>query len=181
MDKLIESERLYIRELNIGDCAFIVELLNDPDWIKNIGDRGVRTNADAAEYLRKGPLKSYEENGFGLFLVAIKGENTPIGMCGLIKREGLNDVDIGFAFLPEYRSKGYALESAQAVMTLAREKYKLNRVVAICLPENKPSVVLLEKIGLRFEKTITLPNDKTPLSFMAVDLTESAEFSTQSQ
>ena len=113
---VVESERLSLRRLNAGDAEFIVVLLNDSSFLRNIGDRGVRTVADACRYIANGPVASYEKFGFGLFLVQLKESGAPIGICGLLKRESLDDVDVGFAFLPAFRQKGYAFESAAAVM-----------------------------------------------------------------
>jgi hypothetical protein len=114
--KVIETARLTLRWLTADDAAFIVVLLNDPSWLRFIGDKGVRTEDDARRYILNGPIKMYGQYGFGLFLTELKNARVPIGLCGLIKREGLTDVDVGFAFLPEYRKNGYALESAAAVI-----------------------------------------------------------------
>jgi RimJ/RimL family protein N-acetyltransferase len=154
---MIESERLSLRRLNAGDAEFILELLNDPSFIQNIGDRGVRTVADACRYIANGPVASYEKFGFGLYLVQIKESGVPIGICGLLKRESLEDVDVGFAFLPAFRQKGYAFESAAAVMRYGRDVLRLNRIVAITSPENEGSIRVLEKLGMRFEKIVNLP------------------------
>src|SRR5580704_19126608 len=154
---MIESERLSLRRLNAGDAEFILELLNDPSFIQNIGDRGVRTVADACRYIANGPVASYEKFGFGLYLVQIKESGVPIGICGLLKRESLEDVDVGFAFLPAFRQKGYAFESAAAVMQYGRDVLRLNRIVAITSAENEGSIRVLEKLGMRFEKIVNLP------------------------
>lgn len=154
----IESERLIIRPLTIDDAPFILELLNDPDFIQNIADRGVRTIEDAVRYIENGPLTSYQKNGFGLSCVTLKESGTPIGMCGLIKRDVLDDVDIGYALLERYRGKGYAVEAAGAVLNHGLQTLGLPRVVAIIAPENDASARVLEKIGLRYEKTIHLPD-----------------------
>ena len=111
---ICETERLLLRLLATDDAAFILELLNEPSFVANIGDKGVRNLADACQYLLTGPIKSYEQNGFGLWLVALQETLTPIGMCGLIKREGLDDPDVGYALLPKFWSQGYAFEAAAA-------------------------------------------------------------------
>jgi len=151
--RVAETERLVLRELTAdhADAAFIVELLNDPDWLRYIGDRGVRTPEDALAYLARGPIAMYERHGFGLWLVARRGDGAPLGMAGLIKRDSLPDVDIGFAFLPAYRRAGFAREAAAAVLALAWSRYALRRVVAIVSPDNAPSRRLLERLGMRFE------------------------------
>jgi RimJ/RimL family protein N-acetyltransferase len=136
------------------DAAFIVELLNDADFLRYIGDRGVRTVEDARAYIANGPLDSYARHGFGLLTVELRETGTPVGICGLLKRPTLPDVDIGFAFLPRHRARGYALESATAVMRHARETLGLGRIVAICDPDNGGSIRILERIGMRFERRL---------------------------
>lgn len=152
----IETERLLLCLLTADDAPFILELLNEPSFLRFIGDKGVRTLEDAREYIRKGPVDSYERRGFGLYLVKLRDGDVPIGICGLVKRDALEDVDIGFAFLPRFWARGYALESAAAVMTHGRRDIGLNRIVAITNPENVSSIRLLEKLGLRFERMIQL-------------------------
>ena len=119
---VLETERLILRQLSIDDAEFIFELVNDPSWLRYIGDKGVRHLDDARQYILNRPVESYERNGFGLYLVALKASGTPMGMCGLVKRATLPEPDIGFAFRPDYWSKGYAFESAAAVMSYAKEK-----------------------------------------------------------
>lgn len=162
MKKVLETERLILRELNTGDAGFVLELLNTPAWIKFIGDRGVRTLDDAKNYIIQKFVSSYEANGFGLWLIELKDSGMSIGMCGLIKRNGLEDIDIGFALLPQYEGKGYGYESAAATLDIARNK-GIERIVAITVKYNSNSIKLLEKIGLRFEKMISLPNDNEEL------------------
>lgn len=159
---VLKTERLELRELALEDDEFILGLLNEPAFLRFIGDKGVRTPADAREYIAKGPMESYRRNGFGLYLTSLTG-GEPIGICGLVKREGLADVDIGFAFLSRHWSKGYAAESAAAVLAHATAQLKLRRIVAITLPENRGSISVLEKIGLRFERMIKLAEDSKEL------------------
>ena len=154
--KVLETERLILRRLSDDDAAFIVELLNEPSFIQYIGDKGVRTLDDARRYIQNGPAKSYEENGFGLNKVELKSNGASIGISGLVKRDTLPDADIGFAFLPEYWNQGYALESARAVMKHAHDVLGIERVVAITSPDNDASAKLLEKIGLKFKRMISL-------------------------
>ena len=169
MKNIIHTERLTLREFNTDDAAFIIELLNSPSWIKYIGNRKVQTIEDAKSYLERAIFKGYKENGFGLWMVELRATQEPIGMCGLIKREGLDDVDIGFAFLPQYEGKGYGSEAANATMFIAKEK-GIKRIVAITVKYNTASIKLLEKIGLRFEKHITMPNDDEELMLFGIDL-----------
>jgi RimJ/RimL family protein N-acetyltransferase len=153
---VLETKRLILRELLTDDNKFILRLLNEPSFIENIEDKGVRTLEDATAYLLNGPIASYKKNGFGLWLVLTKDTNTAIGMCGLIKRDILKDVDIGYAFFPEYCSKGYALESATAVMSYAKEQLGLKRLLALVNFDNQRSIKLLDKLGFHYERNIQL-------------------------
>jgi len=155
----LETERLTLRELTTDDAEFSLRLLNEPSFLRFIGDKGVRNLQDARQYILNGPIASYNQNGFGLYLVVLKSTNTSIGMCGLIKRETLTDVDIGFAFLPEFWNKGYALESATAVFSYGKDVLKLPRVVAITNKDNVTSGKLLERLGLHFDRLIDLNGD----------------------
>jgi RimJ/RimL family protein N-acetyltransferase len=155
--RVIETERLSLRHLAAEDGTFILELVNEPAFIAYIGDKGVRTTEDAVQYILNGPVASYARFGFGLYAVELKDSGVPIGMCGLLKRDTLEDVDIGFAFLERFRSKGYGYESAAAVLDYGRTVLGIARIVAITAPENPASIRLLEKLGLRFEKMIHLP------------------------
>ena len=165
----LKTNRLTICPLTLADAPFIVTLLNDPDWLRYIGDKGVRTVDDARTYLSNGPLTSYAQFGYGLWLVKLRTNGDSLGMCGLINRPGLADVDLGFAFLPQFRGQGYGFEAAQAVLQHGQTELGLSRIVAITLPENTASIKLLEKLGLRFEKTINLPNDDEPLQLFSLD------------
>ena len=156
---IIQSARLNLRELELNDAEFILELLNEAGFLRFIGDKGVRTLADAREYILKGPMESYRTVGFGLYLTSLREDGTPIGICGLVKRDGLADVDVGFAFLARYWSKGYASESAAAVLAYGRNALMLRRIVAITAPDNFGSIAVLEKIGLRLEGCIKLDDD----------------------
>lgn len=144
------SERLVIRKFNLDDVNFIIELLNDETFIKNIADKNVRSADDAHRYLQEGPFTSYREFGFGLGLVALKKCGTPIGMCGLLKRIELPHPDLGYAILPQFCGKGYAFEAANSVLLAAKNDYKLEKVLAITSPENIRSNKLLKK--LQFKK-----------------------------
>lgn len=164
---IFETERLELHQVRPSDAEFVLNLLNSPGWIKYIGDKGIKTLAHATDYILMGPIKSYRQNGFGLWLVKLKGTGTPIGLCGLIKRSYLEDVDIGFAFLPEYIGKGYGYEAAKATLDLAQSIYHLKRVVAITSKDNVASIALLKKLGLHFEKMVLIPNDPNELNFFA--------------
>ena len=155
--KVLETERLLLRHLNAEDADFILELLNEPAYNQNIGDRGVRPVDGARRYIEDGPAASYAANGFGLYAIVLKESGTPIGMCGLIRRDILEDVDIGYALLKRHWRQGYAQEAAAAVLDYGYNVLKLKRIVAITAPDNAGSIHVLEKIGLRYEKTIHLP------------------------
>jgi RimJ/RimL family protein N-acetyltransferase len=156
----LETERLTLRHLSPEtDAEFILRLLNEPSFRQYIGDKDVHTLDDAREYIRSGPTKSYEENGFGLYRVGLKENGNAIGICGLIKRDTLPVPDIGFAFLPEHWNQGYAHEAAAAVMKHARDVLRLERILAITSPDNEASARLLKKIGLRFQRLVRLSDD----------------------
>ena len=154
-----ETERLLLRRFNVDDDQFILTLLNEPSFLRYIGDKKVRNLEDARQYILNGPTASYERHGFGLCLVELRESHTPIGMCGLLKREELPDPDIGFAFLPKFWNKGFAFEAAAAVLHDARERLRLQRILAITSLDNEASIKLLERLGFRFERVIRLSKD----------------------
>jgi RimJ/RimL family protein N-acetyltransferase len=154
MNYILETERLRLREFTVDDTKFIIELLNSPGWIEFIGDRNVSTEDEAACYLQNGPLKSYKQNGFGLSMVETKNDQAAIGMCGIIKRDNMENPDIGFAFLPRFYGKGYAFEIASATLSYAIHELGIAKVAAITLRGNLRSIRILEKIGFKFIKTI---------------------------
>ena len=160
----ITTERLVIREFSIIDAAFIVELMNCPGWIRFIGDRNVKTRSAASNYIQDKIIRSYRNIGFGLYLVLLKDTKTPIGMCGLVKREGLQNPDLGFALLPQYENTGYTSEAAGAVIQYARQVLQLKELDGITTADNKASVRVLEKAGLIFLEQKLLPGH--PNSFM---------------
>jgi RimJ/RimL family protein N-acetyltransferase len=167
---ILETDRLVLRQLTTGDAEFILDLLNQPSFLRNIGDRHVRNLQDAENYIRTGPMASYAQHGFGLFLVELKDDHSSIGICGLIKRETLQDIDLGFAYLPQYWSQGYAFEAASAVMSYGKDVIKLKRIVAVVSPKNERSIHLLEKIGLKFERMMTWPDDSFELKLYSKDV-----------
>ena len=169
MNHVIETSRLRLRELSLDDAEFILRLLNEPSFIQNIGDRGVRTLDDARTYIANGPIASYEKHGFGLLLVELKEKPMPIGICGLLKRDVLPEPDIGYALLPEFWSKGYAHESAAAVIEHARNVLRLNRILAVVNPDNASSIRLLEKMGFQFERYVRLSEDALEIKLFALE------------
>jgi len=155
------TDRLVLRLLSVEDAEFILELLNEPSWLRFIGDKGVRTLDDARSYIATGPVAMYERHGFGLYVTERREDGVPMGICGLIKRDWLDDVDIGFAFLPRFWGRGYAHEAAAAVMDYGRNVLGIGRIVAITSPDNATSARLLEKLGLRFDRMIQMRDDGT--------------------
>jgi len=156
---LMTTERLVLAPFTADDAPFIVALLTDPDWLRYIGDRGVQTPDEARGYLEAGPLASYAAHGFGLYRVTRRDTGVPIGMCGLLRRDTLPDVDLGFAFLPAYRGQGFAREAAAATLAYAHGTLGLARILAIVSPENAASIRVLEALGMRREGLLQMtPN-----------------------
>ncbi len=167
--KILETERTILREVTKDDAEFILDLLNQPSFIRFIGDRNVRTVAGAVEYIESRFTNSYRQFGFGMYAVESKETGTPIGICGFVKRDSLPDADIGFAFLPQFEKKGYAFESANAVLNYGREVLGLERVLAITSKDNESSGRLLAKINFKFESLIKLPHDDEELKLFSSD------------
>ncbi|MEA5459415.1 GNAT family N-acetyltransferase [Arcicella sp. LKC2W] len=163
MEIVIETERLILRKFTLEDAPFVLELVNTPAWLKFIGDRNVHTVEESENYLRNGNLKSYAEHGFGFYLVATKESNEAIGMCGMVKRDSLDDIDIGFAFLPNSIGKGYGYEAASATLDYALNVLKLGRIIAIVDPQNASSIALIKKIGLKYEKMVQISTNDIEL------------------
>jgi len=156
----LETPRLILRRLDFDDSAFLVGLLNQPSFLANIGDRGVRNVEDAHRYLREGPMLMYERHGFGLWHAAHKADGAAIGLCGLLKRDTLPDVDIGYALLPEYWGAGLAFEAAGAVMRHGARKFGLKRLIGVVSEGNAPSIRVLEKLGMSFERMFAMRLDE---------------------
>lgn len=165
---ILETERLVLRQFELTDAKFIVELVNSPGWLEFIGDRNIRTEEAAINYLQNGPIKSYRDNGFGLCMVELK-DRTPIGMCGILRRDTLENPDIGFSFLPEFTGSGYAFEIASATINYAKDNLNLKTILAITVPTNRRSIRLLEKLGLKFIKTICTPVDNEELMLFSTN------------
>jgi RimJ/RimL family protein N-acetyltransferase len=164
---VLETERLSLRQLTPADAPFIMELVNEPSWLRFIGDKNVHCIADAERYIAEGPASSYGKHGFGLWLTETRAARTPVGICGLIKRDTLPHVDIGFAFLPRFWNQGYAYEAARATLDYARDTLGIARVVAVTLAENVSSIRLLERLGLRAAGAIRLADDGEELVLYA--------------
>jgi len=159
MPMLLETERLGLRRLGVEDAPFVLRLVNEPSFLENIGDKGLRTVEDAKKFLREGYWTRQEKPGYGQFLVELKSDGAAVGVCGLLHREQLGVSDIGFAFLPEYWGRGLALEAAKAVLRYATEELGVEKVVGLTTKENRPSIKVLEKLGMRHERTLKTTED----------------------
>jgi RimJ/RimL family protein N-acetyltransferase len=153
---VLETDRLLLRHFTLDDAAFILRLLNEPSFIQNVGDKGVRTLEQASGYLLEGPIKSYQIHGHGLYLVALKESLQSIGICGLLKRDQFEDVDLGYAFLPEFWSKGFAFESASAILKFGLNVLGRTKMLAIVSPGNAASIKVLKKLGFAFSQYVQL-------------------------
>ena len=167
---VLETERLFLREFSLADAQFIVTLLNEPSFVRYIGDKKVRDIDGAQQYILNGPIASYKQHGFGLYAVELKESGTAIGMCGLLKRHELAGPDIGFAFLPDFWNCGFAFEAAAAVMKHADDTLKLKRIVAITSLDNDASIKLLQRLGFTFEGVVKLAKDGEEVKLFARDL-----------
>lgn len=166
-----ETNRLLISEFTLKDAPFFLELVNSPHWIKFIGDQKTKTLKQAEDRIQEGHLKSYKTSGFGFYKLLLKVENNkPIGTCGLIRRDTLDDVDLGFALLPDYEGIGIGHESSLAVIKLAKQKFKLKKLVAIINPDNKKSIKLVGKLGFTYEKKVKPFEDDEELLLFAKTL-----------
>lgn len=172
--EVIRTERLVLRWLCTRDAEFICELVNDSDWLRYIGDRGIRTIEDARDYLLRGPIAMYSQFGFGLYRVELRESGVPVGICGLIQRDGLEDVDVGFAVLPQFRSRGYAYEAAAAALAYGHRDLGLSRIVAVVSPDNAGSIRILRKLGMDLEQAVQLTPGAAELHLFGPTPTNSA-------
>jgi RimJ/RimL family protein N-acetyltransferase len=156
---VLETGRLVLREITLEDAGLLLDVWNDPAFIRYVGDRGIRTLEDAAEAAAIGPLQLWERYGYGPFRVALRDTDTPIGICGLFRRESLDDPDLGYAVLPDFCGKGYAYEAATAVVNYAGSELGISRLIAIISPDNQASTGLIRKLGFEFERMHTMPGD----------------------
>jgi RimJ/RimL family protein N-acetyltransferase len=164
---ILKTERLTIRRLELDDAAFILQLLNEPPFIENIADKGVRTLEDAKSYLRDVPLASYARHGFGLWRLGLKAGDVSIGIAGILKRDTMDDIELGYALLTEYWGRGYALEAATGVMAYARQQLGLDRIAAVVHPTNAASIVLLEKLCFEYERMVRLAEGEAEIKLFA--------------
>lgn len=158
--KILDTERLTLRCMRPDDAAFYLELINDPSWITNIRDKGIHTLEAARADILNGPMAMQEKHGFSLYAVERKQDRVALGMCGLIKRDSLQDIDIGYAFLPRYVGRGYALEAARAVLHYAQTVLSLPKLAAITSPDNQRSKQVLQKLGFVLEQVVVLAGEE---------------------
>jgi RimJ/RimL family protein N-acetyltransferase len=170
MALVCETDRLRLDHFTEDDSAFVLELLNQPSFIRHISDKGVRNVEQARAYLVNGPMASYARYGFGLSRVTLKRSGAVAGMCGLIRRDGMQEVEIGYAFLPAFWSKGYAREAVAGVLRTAVTQHALQRVVAVVNPNNPESIRLLENLGFNFDGMVVLPGETTAIHKFSKDL-----------
>jgi RimJ/RimL family protein N-acetyltransferase len=159
-DWRLETERLYLRRITLDDADLMLAIWNDPAFVRNVGDRGIRTDEQAREAIQSGPLQLFADRGYGPYAMVQKTDGVRIGLCGLFRRDFLEHPDIGFALLPGYRGKRFASEAAQAVVAHARDDLGLEQITAIVSPENTPSVALIETLGLSFSRMVTMPGEE---------------------
>ncbi|ALR32080.1 MULTISPECIES: GNAT family N-acetyltransferase [Chryseobacterium] len=164
-DKFYETERLLIRPMSLEDAEFILDLYNRPKFIQYIGDRNIKTVADAENYIKNKFLPQLEKLGYGNYLVLTKEGNHKIGGVGIFEREGLDVVDIGFSLLDEFEGKGYAYEAALKVKSIGMDDFGLKKISAITVKDNYSSQKLIEKLGLKFQKYVTIPGDDEELMY----------------
>lgn len=167
---IVETERLLLRTFSIDDAPFVLRLVNDPSWIEFIGDHAVGDLEEACNYIRNGPLTMYEDYGFSLCMTELKATGTPVGVCGLVKRDSLPEVDLGFALLPEYCGRGYASEAAAAILEFGRSELRIQRVLAITMPANLRSMQLLERLGFQFVSMFQLSDEEPELKLFSIDI-----------
>ena len=166
---VVDTERLQLTRLSYAHCEFIFGLVNEPSFKQFIGDKEVHSLEDARRYLREGPIGSYEEHGYGLFLVSVRESAMPAGICGLVKREEFDDPDLGFAFLKRFRRLGYASESARAVLEHGFDELGLRRIIAMADPDNEPSVRLLQTLGFVYERKVRMPEDDYDINLYSLE------------
>jgi len=166
---ILETERLQLRWMTLDDTPMMFAVWNDPAFMQFVGDRGIRTLEEAEVSMQQGPVHLYAEYGYGPFRVICRDDGADMGVCGLYRRDGLDEPDIGFAFLPEFRGKGFGYEASVAVLDHARDVLKLPRVTAIVSPANDASIALLEKLGMSYDKAMRLPGDDEDVSLYIID------------
>jgi RimJ/RimL family protein N-acetyltransferase len=156
---IVETKRLMLREITVKDAEFVLRLVNEPSFVLNIGDKGLKNLHDAQRFILEGYWTNQERSGYGMFLVELKGGGDPIGGCGLLYRKVLDVTDIGFAFLPEYWNRGFAYEAAEAIIKYGHSTLGVKKIVGLTSQDNLSSINLLKKLGMKFEKTVKMSGD----------------------
>jgi RimJ/RimL family protein N-acetyltransferase len=156
---IVETKRLLLRKINVEDAAFVLRLVNEPSFLSNIGDKGLKNLPDAEQFILEGYWTNQEHPGYGMFLVALKDGGEPIGGCGLLYRKVLDVIDIGFAFLPEYWNRGFAYEAAEAIMKYGYSTLGVKKIVGLTSEDNFGSINLLKKLGMDFKKIVKMSDD----------------------
>ena len=167
---LIETERLRLKPVTVDDAALMLAVWNDPAFIRHVTDRGIRTLEQSREAIREGAQKLFEDFGYGPYCMSLKSDGSMIGICGLFKRDNLEDPDIGFSVLPDFCARGFAGEAAQAVVAYARDTLRISTLTAIVSPNNAPSIGLIEKLGLTFERMVIMPGDDDAICLYSMAL-----------
>ena len=167
---ILETKRLYLRRLVRDDAEFILRLLNEPSWLEFVGDKNVYNLNDAKKYIELAPMTMYERYGFGLFLVCAKDNSIPMGLCGLMKRDNLEDADLGYAFLPDFWHQGFAIEAVKSVIDYAKNSHQLSQILALSKSSNAPSIKLLNKVGFLFDRDLKLLEDEENLQIYRLEL-----------
>jgi [ribosomal protein S5]-alanine N-acetyltransferase len=170
MKEIVKSPRLRMRDLTTQDSGFLMELMNERPYIDNIGDRGIRSIEAAAHYIEDKYLASYVRNGFGLYLVELVDGATPIGICGLVKRDSLDHPDLGFAYQQRFWARGYAVEAANATVGYARDTLGLSYLYGVVSPGNTRSIHLLQKLGFAFVRSSTPPGQAAEIHVYGTEL-----------
>jgi ribosomal-protein-alanine N-acetyltransferase len=171
-DCLMETDRLRLRAVTVDDTELMLAVWNDPAFIRNVTDRGIRTAEQAREAIESGAQKLFDDYGYGPYCMSLISDGSMIGICGLFKRDNLDDPDIGFAVLPAHCGKGYAGEAAEAVVAYARDELSVGVLTAIVSPTNAPSIGLIEKLGLKFERMVTMPGEDDAICLYSMALSD---------
>lgn len=169
---VIETERLRLHAISVDDAELMLAIWSDPEFIRNVADREIRTKEQAIEAIKDGAQKLFEDYGYGPYGISLKSDGAMIGICGIFRRENLEDADIGFSVLPDFCGNGYAGEAAAAVVAYARDELGLGALCAIVSPDNEPSIGLIEKLGLKFERMITMPGETDAICLYSMALTD---------
>ncbi|MBV6324830.1 GNAT family N-acetyltransferase [Duganella violaceipulchra] len=167
--KILDTERLTLRTIGVDDAAFYYELVNDPTWLEFIGDKGIRSIEGARDAILEGPCAMQERLGHSLYVMERKSDGVALGLCGLIKRDGLDDVDIGYAIRPAWFGQGYTYEAAVAVVAYARDQLRMKRLLGLTAPANLNSIRLLQKLGLAFVELRNLPPHERPTNIYSIE------------